>query len=164
MASDSFFDVSIEEKEFAEALATAERMHDSITPQWIKSTQRRHLRPMVEAMKSNSKSTRIAKLIGVTTAKKRAGDYGAKVGVVKDDKDRRYNISGPAHGALLEYGSKGERFRILKRVGIVTVRQSTGVMPATPYLRPAWDQHVKAFMDATQDSIEKRVMKEAGDG
>ena len=158
---DSFIDVSLEEKEFVEALAIAERQHKAITPKFLKSTQRRNLKPMEAAMKSNSKSTRIADMIGITTAKKRAGDLGAKIGVVKNDSERFPDITAQALGALLEYGSEGERFRKLKSGVVVTGRQSTGTMPATPYLRPAWDAHVNKFMDDTVEAIDNKIMKEA---
>lgn len=161
MARDSFIDIEVDAKEFAEALKAAERMHEAITPQWLKSTQRRHLQPMVQDMKHRCKSTRIEKLIGVTTARRRAGELGAKVGVVKDDKRKDYKLSGPAHAALLEYGSAGERFRKLRVGPLITGRVSTGVMPATPFLRPAWDTHVRTFMDNVEKAIVQKVMKEA---
>jgi len=153
-------DISMEEAEFMANLKSMERLHKSITPRWIKSTQRRHLKPMVNAMKAGSKSTRIAAMIGVTTAKKRAGKYGAKVGVIKNDKSRFPDFSAPALASLIEYGSEGERFRQLKAGILVTGRQSTGTMPAVPWLRPAWDAHSGAFMDKVEDSIQKKIMSE----
>jgi hypothetical protein len=161
MPQDNLFDLQIEEKEFVAALKSVERMHDAITPQWIKSTQRRNLKPMVAAMKANSKSTRIARMIGVTTAKKRAGELGAKVGVVKNDATLFPKISAPALASIIEYGVAEERFRTLRFGVIVTGRQSTGIMPAAPFLRPAWDAHVRSFMDSTEQAIEKKILKEA---
>lgn len=157
--SDNVFDISIEEAEFEEALKAAERAHDSITPKWLKSTQRRKLKPMMNAMRAGSKSTRIGRMIGITTAKKRAGKFGAKVGVTRSDADLFPNISPQALAALIEYGSDGERFRELRAGVFITGRQSTGTMPADPFLRPAWDTHVQGFMASTEESIDKKVME-----
>lgn len=155
-------DVSVEEKEFAEALQVFEKMEESITPRWLKNTQRRAaMKEMVPAMRRNSLSTRLEDFISVTTAKKRAGDLGIKVGVVKNDVDTFPDFSAQALASVIEYGT-AERHRELKAAGIlVTGRQSTGVMPAAPFLRPAWDAHVKSFMDDVQDAIERKVLRAA---
>jgi hypothetical protein len=158
---DSFLDVQIEEAEFAASLAAVERMHEAVTPRWIKSTQRRNLKPMVAAMKANSKSTRIARMIGVTTARRRAGELGAKVGVVKNDATLFPKISAPALGSIIEYGVSEERFRTLRAGVFVTGRQSTGTMPAAPFLRPAWDAHVRSFMESTEQAIADKIEREA---
>lgn len=158
---DNFLDLQINEKEFIEAVELAERMHNAITPKWIKSTMRRNLRPMVSAMKSASKSTRIAKMIGVTTAVKRAGPMGAKVGITRNNAELFPDIRAQALASIIEYGVSKERFRQLTAGAVVTGRQSTGTMPAAPFLRPSWDAHVGAFMAATEDSIDKKIMSEA---
>lgn len=157
---DNAFEFKIDEKEFADNLRAMERMHDAIDSRWIKSTKRRKLKPMVEAMRGNSKHSGIAEMISVTTAKKRAGDLGARVGVVKNDENKFPTFSAPALASVLEYGTD-ERFRKLKAGVFVTGRQSTGEMPAAPFLRPAWDAHVGPFMNEVEKSIEKKVMKEA---
>ncbi len=158
--NDSVFDISIKEAEFEETLKAAERAHDSITSKWLKSTQRRKLKPMMNAMRAGSKSTRIGRMIGITTAKKRAGEFGAKVGVTRTDADMFPNITPQALASLIEYGSEGERFRQLRAGVFITGRQSTGRMPATPWLRPAWDMHVQGFMASVEESIEKKVLEE----
>jgi hypothetical protein len=159
MAS-NFINISVEEKEFAARLRELERMHDSLTPKWMKSTQRRKLKPMMNAMKSNSKSDRIASMIAVTTAKKRSGTFGAKVGVVKNDEEMFPTFSAPALAAVLEYGTD-ERHRTTRRAGIITGKVSTGRVKPGPFLRPAWDAHVQRFMKETSDAITKKVLKEA---
>lgn len=162
--ADNAFDIKIDEKEFTDNIKAMERMHDAITPKWIKATKRRKLKPMVTAMKSSAQgyigSSRIAKMIGVTTAKKRAGALGAKVGVVKNDTSLFPKFSAPALASVIEYGT-GERKRTLKAGVFVTGQQSTGRMPAMPFLRPQWDSHVKGFMNDMERSIEDKVMKEA---
>lgn len=158
--ADNAFDLKMEQKEFTAGLAAVERMHDAIDEKWIKSTQRRALKPMVTAMKAGSKSTRIAKMIAITTAKTKTPPLGAKVGVIKNDPALFPKFSAPGLASVIEYGVDEERFRTLKSGGIITGRQSTGTMPAAPFLRPAWDAGVKPFMDSVSDSIERKV--EAG--
>lgn len=153
-------DISVDEREFLEALQTFEKMEQAITPRWMKNTQRRKARPMVDDMRRNSLSTRLEPMIGVTTAKKRAGDLGIKVGVVKNDPQAFPKFSAPAFASVIEYGT-AERYRQLKVAGLITGRVSTGKMPAAPFLREAWDRNVKEFMDATQQAIEDKIMREA---
>lgn len=137
-------------------------MENSITPKWMKSTLRRRSKPIVQAMRRNASgyvgSSRIAEMVGVTTAKRRAGDWGAKVGVVKNDPDKFQDFTAQALASVIEYGTD-ERFRKLKAGAFITGRQSTGRMPAMPFLRPAWDQNVNAFMNGVEDSIERKVLK-----
>lgn len=163
--ADNFIDMRVDEKEFVEAMESMVRMHDSITPKWIKSTYRRKLKPMKNAMQASARSiagsSRIADMISITTAKKRAGDLGAKVGVVRNDPNRFPNFSAQALASVLEYGT-GERFRKLKAGVFITGRQSTGSVNPHPFLRPAWDAHVGSFMSDMEDAVEKKVMKEAG--
>lgn len=162
--ADNAIDLRAEQREFAAGLAAIERMHDSIDEKWLKSTQRRALKPMVNAMKANSKSGRIAKMIGITTAKTKTPPFGAKVGVIKNDPALFPNFSAPALASVIEYGVDEERFRTLRAGAIVTGRQSTGFMPAAPFLRPEWDKNVLPFMDKVQDSIERKVEKEFTSG
>lgn len=155
--ADNAIDLKIDQKEFAAGLAAIEKMHDSIDERWLKSTQRRALKPMVNAMKANSKSGRIAKMIGITTAKTKTPANGAKVGVIKNDASLFPKFTAPALASVIEYGVGEERFRTLKAGSIVTGRQSTGTMPAAPFLRPAWDMNVNSFMESVSDSIERKV-------
>lgn len=156
--------ITVDLDEFNDVLRTMDRMHDAIDPDWLKSTMRRRLEPMAESMRENSKSTRIADMISITVARKRTGKYGAKVGVVKNNEEKFPDISAQALAALLEYGSEGERFRQSASYlgGAITVQQSTGVMPADPFLRPAYDKHIQSFINKTQESIERKVQKAAG--
>lgn len=149
------------QREFRESLKEIQRMENSITPKWMKSTLRRRSKPIAEAMKRNSKSTRIAKMVGVTTARRRTGEWGAKVGVVKNDVTLFPKFSAQALASVTEYGT-GERYRKLKKGVVVTGRQSTGSMPADPFLRPAWDQQVGPFMNGVVDSIDRKVLKGEG--
>lgn len=157
----NFVDITMNTQEFQENIRAVARMESAITPKWIKSTYRRKLKPMVAAMKSNSKSLRIDKMIGITTAKKRAGAFGAKVGVVKNDTTLFPKFSAEATAAVIEYGVSEERFRTLKTAGFTTGRQSTGTMPATPFLRPAWDSNVGPFMNEVDAAITQKIQKEA---
>ena len=162
--ADNAIDLRADQKEFAAGLAAIEKMHDSIDEKWLKSTQRRALRPMVNAMKANSKSTRIAQMIGITTAKTKTPTNGAKVGVIKNDPSLFPKFTAPALASVIEYGVDEERFRTLRAGSIVTGRQSTGFMPAAPFLRPAWDTNVGAFMKSVQESIERKVEREFTSG
>lgn len=154
------FDIKANEAEWQALLQEVQRKKKAINPPWMKTTHRRNLKPIAMAMKSGSKSSRIARMIGITTAKKRAGEYGAKVGVIKNDKSQFPTFSAPALASLIEYGSDGERFRG-KRTGVfITGAISTGVMPATPFLRPAWDSNVEAYIKKTSKEILDKIEKE----
>ncbi|MAO66249.1 MAG: hypothetical protein CL666_14735 [Balneola sp.] len=153
----------MDQREFRESLKEIQRMESSIDPEWMKSTLRRRARPIENSMRRNAegylKSTRIAKMIGITAAKSRTGDWGAKVGVVKNDPVLFPDFSAPALASVLEYGTD-ERYRTLKKGVVVTGRKSTGRAPAMPFLRPAWDENVNQFMNKVQESIERKVLKE----
>lgn len=154
------FNVEMNEQEWKAALSEIQRKKKAINPPWMKSAHRRNLKPIASAMKATAWSPRFAKMIGVTTAKRRTGDYGATVGVVKNDKALFPVISAPALASLKEYGSDGERFRGIRRGAFVTGAASTGVMPAEPRLRPAWDANVRGFMDRTEKDILDKIEKE----
>ena len=98
----------MDQREFRESLKEIQRMESSIDPEWMKSTLRRRARPIENSMRRNAegylKSTRIAKMIGITAAKSRTGDWGAKVGVVKNDPVLFPDFSAPALASVLEYG------------------------------------------------------------
>lgn len=145
-----------------EALRDLEKMGDSITPKYLKTVQARKARKhFVPEMERRSHSARLVKnnMISVTQAKKYTSHLGVRVGVVKNDPQEFPNFSAQALASVIEYGT-AERYRQLKAAGIVTGRVSTGSMPAAPFLRPAWDNNVKAFMDDVEDAIIKKVQKE----
>ena len=155
MANRNFIDLN--ETEFADALKSFERMSDSIDGRYLKNTQARIARKrMVPDMRRGSKSTRIEKMISVTTAKRRAGPLGIKVGVVKNDPDLFPTFSAPALASVIEYGT-AERYRQLQALGLITGRVSTGSMPAAPFLRPAWDKNVLSLMDDVERLVLKRI-------
>lgn len=163
MAS-NVIDISVEEREFKKALETFEEMEASIDARYLKNVQRRYaMKEMVPDMKRSSHSVRLEKVIGVTTSKKRAGDLGIKVGIIdagKADDFPDFNAYGLA--SVIEYGT-AERYRQLKSVGLITGRQSTGDMPAFPFLRPAWDRNVRKLMSDVETAILKRIER-AADG
>jgi len=154
----NFIDIEIVEKDFANALRMVEAASESVSPRYLKNVQTRHARPIVAEMKANCKSAIIEQGIGITTSKKRAGEYGIKVGVVKGNikHDAHMNIGGLA--AIIEYGT-GERFRQTVKYGIITGRVSTGSMPKAPFLRPAWDANIETFMRGVEEAIIKHVKK-----
>lgn len=155
MATGNFIDLN--ETEFAKALKSFERMSDSIDGRYLKNTQARIARKkMVPDMRQGSKSTRIEKMISVTTAKRRAGPLGIKVGVVKNDPNMFPTFSAQALSSVIEYGT-AERYRELKALGFITGRVSTGEMPAAPFLRPAWDKNVLGLMDDVERLVLKRI-------
>src|SRR5699024_3555909 len=98
---------------------------------YLKNTQRRKAKPMLQDMKANSHSTSLVPMHGITTAKRRAGDLGIKIGVIKNDPTQFPNLSAQALASVIEYGT-AERYRTLKAAGFVTGRASTGAMPAFP--------------------------------
>ncbi len=159
MARNSFIDV--DESEFNEALKSFEKMSGSIDARYLKNTQSRVAkREIIPDMKAGSKSVRIERMIGVTTSKKRAGELGVKIGVIKNDPALFPDFSAQATASVIEYGT-AERYRKLKAAGFITGRQSTGKMPSAPFLRPAWDKNVKQFMDSIQELVLKRIEKNA---
>lgn len=154
-------DISVNEREFNEVLRSFSRMSDSIDSKFLKSSQRRALKPMVEDMKRNSHSLSLVPMIGVTTSKKRAGELGAKVGVVKAGNKAEFpTLTAQALAAVIEYGT-AERYRTLKSLGFISGRVSTGSMPAAPFLRPAWDKNVVIMMSKVEKSIYAKVKRSA---
>lgn len=147
------------EQEFQAELSRIQRERKAINEPWMKSTHRRNLTPIANAMKSNSKSTRIAKMIGITTAKSKSPSYGAKVGVIKNDATLFPKFSAPAKASVIEYGTD-ERFRGIRAGSIVVGAISTGEMPSVPFLRPAWDNNVNGYMKRTEDAIVHKIEKE----
>lgn len=144
-----------------EALETLEGMSDSIDAKYLKTVQARKARKhFVPAMRRGSHSVRLEDMISVTQAQKYTSRLGVRVGVVKNDPDKFPEFSAQALASVIEYGT-AERYRMLKSAGLVTGRVSTGSMPAAPFLRPAWDNNVRSFMDDVEGSIIKKVMKEA---
>jgi len=148
---------------FRELIESVDKANKSLDARWLKNTQRRRLGPMVNAMKAKSPSKRLKQSIGVTTAKRRAGQYGVKVGAVKDIRGEFEGITGPPLASIFEYGTRMERFRGGSSFLNVTLRSnkaSTGQVNPHPFIRPAWDQHVGQFMDDVEDSILKKIEKE----
>jgi len=148
--------IQVNQREYKEALRYLEKMQKSLEPKWIKSTIRRNSNPIVEEMRQASHSVKLMAMIGATTAKKWAGRLGVRIGVIKNDPVRFPKISAQGLAAILEYGT-AERFRILKRMGFVVGRVSTGVMPSLPFLRPAWFRGRGAMMNKVEKAIKKRV-------
>lgn len=146
--SGNIISISRDEKEFARGLRALQLTQKSLTPKFMKSTHRRNLKPMLLDMKGNSKSLRLAQMIAVTTAKRKAGDYGAKIGVVKNNVKLFPKFSAPALASVIEYGTN-ERF--------TNAGASKGSVTMEPWLRPAWDRGVKGYMDRTEKSIIKKV-------
>lgn len=161
MAQQSFIELERNEQEFVDALEVFDQMHDAVDSKYIKTVQARKARKhFVPAMQRGSHSVRLEDMISVTQAKKYTSKYSVRVGVVKNDVDKFPDFSAQALASVIEYGT-GERYRQLKAAGLVTGRVSTGAMPAAPFLRPGWDNNVKAFMDDVESSLEDKVMREA---
>jgi len=153
MATD--FSIHINQAEFSEALRFLKKVEKSLDSKWIQKTLRRNAMPMARKMKAGSHSARLVRMIGVTTSKKYAGK-GVRVGVVKNNKKMFPKFSAQALAAILEYGTH-ERFRRLKKFGIITGRVSTGKMRERPSIRPAWDNGKNAMIKKTVDAIKKKV-------
>lgn len=151
--------VEINDREFKKAIQSFDDLAKQVNDdKWVRTTQARKARKhFVPTMRRNSHSTRLADMVNVTQAKKyRGGPRSVRVGVVKNDVAKFPTFSAQGLAAVIEYGTD-ERFRELKKLGIVTGRQSTGEMPSKPILRPAYDNNVDAFMDDVEDTILKKL-------
>lgn len=125
---------------------------------WVRSRLRYYsTKHMIPAMRSKSLSTRLERMISVTTAKKNAvPPFGVRIGVVRNDPGMFPDFSAQALASVIEHGTS-ERFRELKTAGVITGRGSTGSMPAAPFLRPGWDSTIRSFISDVETTIEKRV-------
>ncbi len=135
------------------------KLEESLDRKKVNAIQRRNARPMLNDMKAGSKSTRIAKMTAITTRQSkrpRAPKVGIRIGVINNDASLFTNFSAPALASVLEHGTQ-ERFRILKKGGFITGRQSTGSVTANPWLRRAWDRNAQAFISKTIKAYEKAV-------
>ena len=153
--------IQVDERQFKSAMDTIRRLQKALPEKKVKQIHARNLRPTAAAMKSATKSTRLAKMIGVTTTNRKSPPYGARVGVIRNDAKLFPKFSSYSTARLIEYGSAGERFRKIKRGSLVTGRQSTGIMPASPALRPAWDNTREAYIKNTERDLVNEVQKEA---
>ena len=149
--------ITIDEAEFKEAWAYFDKMKGSLDPKWMKRTLKRNAKPIVADMKQGSVSLRLVRMIGSTINKRRAGRMGLRLGVIKNDAALFPKFSAPALASLFEYGTQ-ERFRQLKKLGLVIGRQSTGRMTAVPFLRPAWNRGKAGMISKTVSDIKRRVL------
>lgn len=133
-------------------------MQKALDEKWVKQTHARNMRPIAQAMKANSKSSRIARMIGVTTAKSKTPDYGARVGVIKNDSALFPDFSAPALASVIEYGTD-ERFRGTGG-SVVTGAVPTGRVKPSPFLRPAWDHHARRMIKNIEEAIIQKVNRE----
>lgn len=154
--------ISVNEKQFQDAIASFDKMIRSVDERWVRQTQRRKAKKhFIDEMKRESHSARLEDMISVTTAKKNAvPPYAIRIGVVKNKPEKFPKFSAQALASVIEYGT-AERYRMLKAAGLITGRVSTGEMPAAPFLRPAWDANVMAFMADVEQAIQQRVTEAA---
>ena len=156
------YKIDIELEGLKKSLQDLERMDKAITPRYLKTVEKRKSdKHFVPEMKAQSHSVRIQEMISTTTAKKFTSRLGVRVGVVKNDKTLFPKFSAQALASVIEYGT-AERFRQIKKAGFVVERVSTGKMPASPWLRKAWDNNVEAFMNDVEKAIKRKVEKESG--
>lgn len=159
--------IRVNEKEFAEAIASFKDMADSIDERYLKNRQAYYARKhFIPDMRRNSPSKRLERMISVTTAKKWAPPNGIRIGVVKNDPADFPDVSAQGLASMLEHGTE-ERFRKLVTAGIVTGRVHLGKIKAAPhkgrtsFLRAPYDRNVEAFMKDVEDALTEKVMKEA---
>lgn len=150
--------MELDRREFQRTVNSVNRMKKSVNSPWFKGTSAKYMRPIAQAMKANSKSSRIARMIGVTTAKSKTPDYGARVGVIKNDPSQFPDFSAPALASVIEYGTD-ERFRGTGGA-IVTGAVPTGRVKPSPFLRPAWDHHAGRMMKNIEEAIIQKVTRE----
>ena len=152
--------VNVNDQEFKRLTDTIKKMERSLDITWMKRTHARNLRPIRSAMIANSKSSRIAAMIGITTALKKTPPYGAKVGVINNSKALFPKFSAPATASVIEYGTD-ERFRVSKKfAGVAVGAASTGKMKPAPFLRPAWDMGAPEYIRKTEKDIVDKVQKD----
>jgi HK97 gp10 family phage protein len=87
--------------------------------------------------------------------------YGRRVG--KDEIVMYVGSSAP-HAHLLEFGTAERRHKVAKTVPIgdeFRVVQSTGRVPARPYLRQAWESTKFGVMKIFSDEMKKELLKAA---
>lgn len=148
--------ITINEREYRDAWKYFDEVKKSLDPKFLKKTLRKNSHPIVIAMQAKSPSKNMVKMIGATTAKRRAGMAGVRIGVIKNNAALFPTFSAPALAAMFEYGTR-ERFRKLKWMGLVTRLVSTGRMTSVPFLRPAWDGLKARMIDNTIRDIKKQV-------
>lgn len=95
-------------------------------------------------------------MIGITTAKRRSGEYGAIVGVISNDPKKFPTFSAPALASVIEFGT-GDRFRGRRALGFIVGAIPTGRIHPKPFLRPAWDGNVRQYMQTTEQDILKKI-------
>ena len=151
--------INAEISNLPEVRAEFRKLERQLDRKQINAIQRRNARPILQAMKNGSPSTRIADMTAITTRQSkrpRAPRVGIRVGAINNDTSRFPDFSAPALASVLEYGTR-ERFRTLRRAGIITGRQSTGEVSPSPWIRPAWDNNVNEFIAKTIKSYEAAV-------
>lgn len=152
--------IQVNRQEMAEFKREMKRMEKALDRKKINSIQRRNARPIEQDMANNAPSTRIAKMVAITTRqtkRPRAPRVGVRIGVINNDPALFPDFTAPALASVLEYGTE-ERFRTLESGGFITGRVSTGRMPDThKWLRKAWDRNVKQFVNKTERSYIKAV-------
>lgn len=155
--------IEINEAEFQSAIKSFDKMIHSMNEKEVRKIQKASAKVyFIEEMKRNSHSVRLERMISVTVAKKNhVPPYGVRIGVVKNDNALFPDFSAQALASVIEYGT-AERYRQLKAAGFVTGRVSTGKMPVAPFLRPAWDANVLAFMQDVERAIQQKVFKAFG--
>lgn len=153
-------EVRVDLKGMAETIRSFEKMGKSIDAKFLKGRQAYYLKPMVQDMRNGTKSTRLddPKIIGVTTAKNRTPKYGVKVGVIRNDVNKFPKFSSFALASVIEYGT-GERIRRMRKMGFTLGTKSTGSMPSTPFLRPAFDNNRDSFMDNVEQAVIRKVQR-----
>ncbi len=152
-------DITTKISNMPEVKAEFRKLERKLERDKINAIQRRNARPILQDMKSGSPSVRIADMTAITTRQSkrpRAPRVGIRVGVINNDASRFPDFAAPALASVLEYGTN-ERFRTLKRAGIITGRQSTGSVDGAPWIRPAWDRNVQTFIAKTIKSYEAAV-------
>lgn len=152
---------SVKEREFSRALKQLVKDKNAIDRKFINSALTRNARPILNDMKSNSKSDRIARMTAITTRQSKrpkAPKIGVRVGVINNDTSLFPTFTAPALASVIEYGT-AERFRKLKAGIFVTGRQSTGEMPSAPFIRPAWDNNINSLISKTEQSILRKLDK-----
>lgn len=151
--------IQVDKRDLADFHKEIERMRDALDRKKVNSIKRRNAKPMLNDMKANSKSVRIAEMTAITTRqhkRPRAPRIGIRIGVINNDTSKFPKFTAPALASVIEHGT-AERYRTLKAFGFITGRQSTGAMPAAPWLRPAWDRHIESFLRKTEKDMMDKV-------
>jgi HK97 gp10 family phage protein len=123
-----------------------------LEPKQLNRILKKAAQPIVRQIRANSKSSRIAAMVGITASHKWTGGAGIRIGVVKNSKTLFPDLSAQGLASIIEYGTK-ERYR---RAGL-TKAVALGKVTPTPFIRPAYEGGKGAMINEIEKQITEAV-------